>query len=163
MIVSLGFLLMISLLLDSLLTFFFDKLENTIGTRPSILLEVTSSMTTLAIVFVVILLVFKVLPDVRLRWRDVSIAALLTTGLLMLGNLLISWYIGSSDFSETYAAAGSVIIILIWVYYSTLVLLFGAEITRAVMIYRGRPIRPAEGAKKIYEQKLDYEAYQAKK
>ena len=161
MIISLGFILLVSLLLDSVLALFFDKLENTIGRTPSMLLEITSSFTSLIAVFTVILLVFKVLPDVKLRWRDVSIAAFITTLFLMLGNLLISWYISSSDFSATYEAAGSIIIILVWVYYSTVVVLFGAEITRAVMLHRGHPIKPAKGAKKIRTIHLDYEKYQA--
>ncbi|MFD1550781.1 YihY/virulence factor BrkB family protein [Putridiphycobacter roseus] len=161
MIISLGFILLVSLLLDSVLALFFDKLENSLGKKPSMLLELTSSFTSLIAVFAVILLVFKVLPDVKLRWKNVLISALITTLFLMLGNLFISWYISNSDFSATYEAAGSIIIILVWVYYSTVVVLFGAEITRAVMIHNGHPIRPAKGAKKVKTVQLDYEKYQS--
>lgn len=160
MIVSLGFILIISLLLDSVLALFFDKLENTVGRTTSILLDVTSTATTFIVVFVVIIMVFKVLPDVKLRWKDVFTSAFITTLLLSTGNYLISWYISSSNFTGTYEAAGSIIIILVWVYYSTVVVLIGAEITRAITIHKKHPIRPAKGAKKISLQQMDYETYQ---
>ena len=161
MIVSLGFILLVSLLLDSVLTLFFDKLENALGETPSIVLDLTGSLISIIAVFAVIMLVFKVLPDVKLKWKNVLMAALFTTLFLSFGNLLISWYISNSDFSETYEAAGSIIIILVWVYYSTVMVLFGAEITRAYMLYKKHPIEPSKGAKKIKTIQVDYDEYQS--
>jgi membrane protein len=160
MIISLGFILIISLLLDSVLTLFFHKLENLVGRTTSLLLEVTSTGMTLIAVFIIILLIFKILPDVILRWKDVIISTFITTILLSIGNYLIGWYISTSNFSGTYEAAGSIIIILVWVYYSTVVLLIGAEITRAISIHNNHPIRPAKGAKKVSLQQMDYDSYQ---
>lgn len=161
MIISLGFILMVSLLLDTILELFFNKIENVIGREPSFWLNITSDLASILIVFLVISFVFKILPDVILKWKDVGMAAIITTAFLMLGNYLISFYISKSDFSETYEAAGSIIIILVWVYYSTVVVLLGAEITRAIMLYKKKPIRPSRDAKKIIIQQLDYESYKS--
>lgn len=161
MILSIGFILLVSLLLDSLFQVFFDRLENTLGREPAFWLEVFNNLVTTGVMFVVIYLIFKVLPDVKLKWRDISLATLITTGLLFLGKYLIGIYLGNSDFSKTYDTAGSIIVILMWVYYSTLVLLIGAEITRAIMLYRNTPIRPSNGAKKIRIQEMEYDEYQS--
>jgi membrane protein len=159
MIVGLGFILIVSLISDTVLEVFFNKIQSIIGREPSLLLDITSSILSFAIVFVVIAVIFKFLPDVQLKWKDVSMAALITTCLFILGKIGIQFYLENSSFTETYQAAGSIIVLLIWVYYSTVVILFGAEITRAIMIYKGHPIRPSENAKKVSIQQVDYETY----
>lgn len=161
MIVCIGFLLLISLLLDTVFQLFFSSVEQLIGKEPAFWLDLFNEVISFAMIFIIIYLVFKVLPDVILSWRDISLATLITVGLLFLGKYLIGVYIASSDFSKTYDAAGSVIVLLMWVYYSTVVLLTGAEITRAIMIYRNRPIRPANGAMKIRIQEIDLEEYES--
>ena len=75
-------------------------------------------------------LLFRFLPDVRLHWRDVMTGALATAVLFTFGQLLIGLYLGQSSMASTYGAAGSVMILLLWVYYSCQILLFGAEFTR---------------------------------
>src|SRR5690554_3259933 len=159
MIVGMGFILMVSLISDTLLELFFDKIQNILGEEPSLLLSITSSIVSFGIIFLIIGMIFKFLPDVKLRWRDVSMASLITAGLFSLGKYAIQFYLSTSSFTETYQAAGSIVVLLVWVYYSTVVVLFGAEITRAIMIYKGTPIRPAEHAKKISIQQVDYETY----
>ncbi|HLV42174.1 MAG TPA: YihY/virulence factor BrkB family protein [Brumimicrobium sp.] len=159
MIVGMGFILMVSLISDTLLELFFDKIQNILGEEPSLLLSITSSIVSFGIIFLIIGMIFKFLPDVKLRWRDVSMASLITAGLFILGKYAIQFYLSTSSFTETYQAAGSIVVLLVWVYYSTVVVLFGAEITRAIMIYKGTPIRPAEHAKKISIQQVDYETY----
>ena len=159
MIVGMGFILMVSLLSDTILDLFFDRIQSIIGEEPSLLLSITSSIVSFGIVFLIIGMIFKFLPDVKLRWRDVSMASLITAGLFILGKYAIQFYLSNSSFTETYQAAGSVVVLLIWVYYSTVVVLFGAEITRAIMIYKGHPVRPSEHAKKISIQQVDYETY----
>lgn len=159
MIVGMGFILMVSLISDTLLDLFFGKIQGIIGEEPSILLSITSSVVSFGIVFLIIAMIFKFLPDVKLKWKDVSIAALITAGLFILGKYGIQLYLSNSSFTETYKAAGSIVVLLIWVYYSTVVVLFGAEITRALMIYKGNPIRPSEHATKVSIQTVDYETY----
>lgn len=160
-IISIGFLLLVSLLLDTLFQLFFNSIKDVLGTEPAMWLEFFNELISLIVVFTIIYLIFKMLPDVILSWRDVSLATLITVVLLFFGKFLISVYIANSDFSKTYDAAGSIIVILMWVYYSTVVLLTGAEITRALMLYRRRPIRPSNGAKKIRVQELDFEEYKS--
>lgn len=161
MVVGMGFILIVSLITDTLLDVFFTKIENFIGKEPSILLNATSGLLSFGIVFMIIAMIFKFLPDVKLKWKDVKVAALITTSLFIIGKMGIQFYLTNSTFSETYQAAGSFVILLIWVYYSTVVILFGAEITRAIMIYKGNPIRPSENAKKVSIQQMDYETYKS--
>lgn len=161
MIVGMGFILIVSLISDTLLELFFGKIQSIIGEEPSMLLNLTSSVVSFMIVFIIIGMIFKFLPDVILRWRDVSLAALITSGLFILGKYGIQYYLSTSNFAETYQAAGSIVILLIWVYYSTVVILVGAEIMRAIMIYRGSPIRPSEHATKVAIQQVDYETYKS--
>jgi membrane protein len=91
-------------------------------------------------------LLYRVLPDVEIAWRDVWAGAGLTGVLFVLGNYLIGLYLRWSGMSSAYGAAGSVVVILLWVYYSSQVLLFGAEFTQVYARREGRPIRPARGA-----------------
>ncbi|WP_031210852.1 YhjD/YihY/BrkB family envelope integrity protein, partial [Mesorhizobium sp. LSJC268A00] len=81
--------------------------------------------------------IFKILPDRTLEWRDVWIGAVVTAALFTLGKLLIGWYIGSSAVAASYGAAGGLLVILLWAYYSAEIFLFGAEITRAYSIRHG--------------------------
>jgi membrane protein len=161
MIVGMGFILIVSLISDTLLELFFGKIQSIIGSEPSLLLNITSSVVSFAIVFVIIGMIFKFLPDVQLRWKDVGLAALITSGLFIFGKYAIQYYLSTSNFAETYQAAGSIVVLLIWVYYSTVVILIGAEITRAIMIYKGNPIRPSEHAKKVSIQQVDYDTYKS--
>ncbi|WP_107039135.1 YihY/virulence factor BrkB family protein [Brumimicrobium mesophilum] len=161
MIVGMGFIFIVSLISDTLLELFFGKIQSLIGSEPSLLLNITSSIVSFAVVFAIIGMIFKFLPDVILKWKDVGLAALITAGLFILGKYGIQYYLSTSDFAETYQAAGSIVVLLIWVYYSTVVILLGAEITRAIMIYKGRPIRPAEHAKKVSVKQVDYDTYKS--
>ena len=159
MVLSLGLILLVSLLLDTVLEISFKNLEAEFGKDLATTLEVTSNLTSFVIIFVVIMLIFKLLPDVRLKWRDVALASLLTTALFVLGKYLIGIYLQNSSFTETYSATGSIIVFLVWVYYSTVVVLFGAEVTRTVKTYRGQPIEPSSGAKKLKIDKVEYDEY----
>jgi membrane protein len=81
--------------------------------------------------------IYKILPDRTLQWRDVIVGALLTSLLFNIGKSLIGWYIGSSAIASSYGAAGGLIVLLLWVYYSAQIFLFGAEFTKAYAIAHG--------------------------
>jgi membrane protein len=85
---------------------------------------------------------FKVLPDAKIKWKDVFTGALSTAFLFMLGKFAISFYLGTKDIGNTYGAAGSIVIILLWVYYSAIILYFGAAFTRHYAQFKGRRIYP---------------------
>ena len=150
MIVTLGFLLLVSLIVNGALLALNTKLESFL---PAItvtlfnILNVTISFVVIAVLFGII---FKVLPDANIKWRDVRSGAIFTAVLFMIGRLLIGIYISST--SSTYGAAGYLIVILLWIYYIAAILYFGAEFTRAYADFYGIRIEPAEFAVHI-EQK----------
>lgn len=91
-------------------------------------------------------LIFKVLPDARIEWKHVRAGAFATALLFMAGKFLISYYLGHSRMSSAYGAAGSIIVILLWVYYSAIILYFGAAFTRGYAICTGSHIYPSKYA-----------------
>jgi membrane protein len=90
--------------------------------------------------------IFKVLPDARMKWRDVWAGSLVTAFLFMIGKFGISLYINKSDVGSTYGAAGSLVVLLLWIYYSSLILYFGAEITKSYTVHYGSGIHPNDYA-----------------
>lgn len=96
---------------------------------------------SLGVITLLFAMIFKVVPDVKLRLRDVWVGALVTAGLFIVGKNLIGLYLGTSGFTSTYGAAGSVTVVLVWVYYSAQIVLLGAEFTRAYVAQFG--VRPA--------------------
>lgn len=159
MIICLGFIMLVSLLIDVVLKFFFSKMVEAFGEQSAILLELVGFITSFGSVLLIFMLVFRFLPDVIIKWKDVFIASMVTTGLFVLGKYLIGLYIDNSNFTETYQAAGSVIVILIWVFCSTIMVLFGAEIVRAIKHYKGEPIQPSKKATKVKEVHMEYSEY----
>jgi membrane protein len=95
------------------------------------LLELADFLGSMLVHTLLFAMIFKVLPDVAIRWRDVWVGAGVTAGLFFLGKLAIGVYLGTSEVGAAYGAAGWVILILAWVYYSAQIVLFGAEFTRA--------------------------------
>jgi membrane protein len=91
-------------------------------------------------------MIFKVLPAVDLTWKDVGIGAMLTAALFTLGKFAIGFYLGQSNVASSFGAAASIITILLWIYYSALILLFGAEFTKAFAESRGSQIGKRGGA-----------------
>jgi len=100
---------------------------------------------------------FKFVPDAKVRWRDVAVGAALTSLLMVAGKFAIGWYLGGSNVAGAYGAAGSLVLILIWVYYSSMILLLGAEFTQAWTHWRGRPIIPRRGAARIEQREVNFE------
>lgn len=145
MVVVIGFLLLVSLIL----TAFLAGAGKFMGDRFP-LLEPVGQVLNLVISFVVTTLlfamIFKILPDVRIAWKDVWVGAALTSVLFNLGKFLIGYYLGKSSVSSAYGAAGSLAVLLVWVYYSTQILFFGAEFTEVYANKFGGRLVPANGA-----------------
>jgi membrane protein len=135
LVAALGFLLVVSLAVSAGLTAFANYLDR-LPVGPLILygLNFFVSWLLFALLFGAI---YKVLPDRALQWRDVIVGALLTSLLFNIGKSLIGWYIGSSAIASSYGAAGGLIVLLLWVYYSAQIFLFGAEFTKAYAIAHG--------------------------
>jgi len=144
-VLSIGFILMVSLVLGVVLRGMLQAADNLVP-YASLLTTSVESLVSLAVVTLLFATIFKVLPDVVLRWQDVLIGAVVTAVLFTIGRSVIAIYLAYTATASTYGAAGSVVMILLWVYYSSLILLFGAAFTRSLLIARGRPIKPRNSA-----------------
>lgn len=142
LVVSLGFLLLVSLIINGLVAAFSNHLAAYFPEITITFVYVFNLVLTVLITASLFAIIFKVLPDARIRWRDVSVGALATTFLFMVGKFVIGFYLGRSHVSNTYGAAGSVIIILLWIYYCSIILYFGAAFTREYAEHLGTPIYP---------------------
>lgn len=114
----------------------------------AVLWEAVNVVVSLGVIALLFAMIYKVLPDVKLTWSDVWVGALVTAGLFTVGKFLIGLYLGTSSFASTYGAAGSVIVLLVWVYYSSQIVLLGAEFTRAYVEQFGPRPPPVEFATK---------------
>ncbi len=154
-IVGLGFLLLVSLVISALVEAFGNHLKNMFSGISTILLYVINLAVSIGISGLIFAVIFKVLPDARIRWKDVSVGALVTTGLFLLGKFAISFYISKSNVGSTYGAAGSLVVLLLWIYYSSVILYFGAEFTMSYALQNGEPIQPAKYAVTVKEVEED--------
>lgn len=145
-IISLGFLLLVSLAVTSLLDGFSRQLEIRFSDVSVVIFYILNQVVTLLVISLIFGVIFKVLPDAVIKWRDVASGAVVTAILFMLGKFAISIYIGQSDVGSTYGAAGSLVILLLWTYYSSIILYLGAEFTKAYAIAYGSEIRPSHYA-----------------
>lgn len=148
LVASFGFLMLVSLVLDTVLVAFGERLGRWLSGYATTLIATLNVVLSFSIIGLVFAMVFKVLPDARIRWKDVWRGALVTTLLFSLGKYLISTYIALSDVGDAYGAAGAIIIILVWVYYSTVIMLFGAHFTHVDTRDHGSGVVPSEHAKK---------------
>ncbi len=156
-IVSLGFLLLVSLAITSLLDAFNEALKSRFEDVSVVLFYILNNAITLAVITLIFAVVFKVLPDAIIRWRDVLLGSLVTALLFMIGKFGISFYIGASDVGSTYGADGSLVILLLWTYYSSIILYFGAEFTRAYALEYGSEIKPNHYAVTTREIEIEAE------
>jgi membrane protein len=111
---------------------------------------------TFGITALLFALIFKILPDARIKWRHVRAGAFTTAILFMLGKFLIGYYLGHSKLSSTYGTAGSVIVMLLWVYYSAMILYFGAVFTHVFAAHSGTRIYPNSYA--VWVQEIEVES-----
>jgi membrane protein len=134
LVAALGFLLMVSLVVSAALTAFGNYL-NSVLPFGELLLPAMHFVVSLLLISVLFAAIYKVLPDRHLEWRDVVVGGIVTAILFNIGKSLIGWYIGSSAVASSYGAAGALIVLLLWVYYSIQIFLLGAEFTK---IYANR-------------------------
>lgn len=144
-VLAIGFVLLVSLLAGVILRAVFEFAHSFLPMEQLLLggAELVLSLLMIALLFATI---FKVLPDVELKWRDVAVGALVTALLFSVGRYAIAAYLAYTATASTYGAAGSVVLILLWVYYSSLILLFGAAFTRVHLEARGHPVVPRNSA-----------------
>jgi membrane protein len=154
MILVVGFFLLVSLVVSAALSGLGDRLGNFLPVGLSgAVLQVLNLVISLAVVTLLFGALFKVMPDAKISWRSVWVGAGVTAVLFVLGKFLIGFYLGQSNPGQAYGAAGSLAVLLLWVYYSTIILLFGAEFTETWAERRGRGIEPEPGAVRVRREK----------
>ena len=148
------FLLLVSLTVSSLIKGFSDKINHTVpgGTALTLFINLVLNLVVITLLFAMI---FKYLPDAKIAWRDVWIGAALTTVLFIVGKWGLSFYLGSGSAGSAYGAAGALITTLIWVYYTSQILLFGAEFTQVYANELGSHIVPVEHAVRIEKKVVE--------
>jgi membrane protein len=146
MIISLGFILLVSLVINGAMELLINRLLQNFPEITVVIVYVVNTILTFFITAVIFGLIFKVLPDAKIEWRHVSVGAFTTAVFFMIGRFLIGYYLGQSTFSSAYGAAGSIIIFLLWAYYSSMILYFGAIFTREYAIETGSQIYPNQYA-----------------
>ncbi len=146
MILGIGFLLLVSLMVSTGLSASQQMLGNIIPLS-EVLLQIINLVISIGVVTILFALMFKFLPDVSIPWSDVIVGAFMTAVFFSLGKLVIGLYLGNSAVGSTFGAAGSLVIILVWLYYSAQILFFGAEFTQVYSTQLGSKSIP-ENAKK---------------
>ncbi|ESW84090.1 YihY/virulence factor BrkB family protein [Mesorhizobium sp. M0902] len=136
LVAALGFLLLVSLVVSAAISALGDVI-NAYLPFGTIILSAINGIVSFALITLLFAAIYKVLPDRSLQWRDVGIGAVVTGFLFTIGKSLIGWYIGTSAISSSYGAAGALLVVLLWVYYSAEIFLLGAEFTRAYSVRHG--------------------------
>ncbi len=159
MVIVLGFILLVSLILNTLLEGFLHRLERYFSEDIINYLFILDYGVMIIVTTILFAAILKVLPDAKILWKDVWVGAFVTTLLFLLGKFLIGFYLKHNASISAYGAAGSMILILLWVYYSAIILYFGAEFTQVYVRYKDRRIQPNKYAvwveKNVVEKKLN--------
>ncbi len=148
LILVIGFLLTVSLVVSAVLA----ALETYFGTLEVASLtvwQVSNVIVSFSFIVCLVAMIFKYLPDALIQWRDVWLGAIITALLFAVGKYAIGVYLGQASIGSVFGAAGSVVVLMVWVYYAALVLFFGAEVTQVVSRRRGKGIRPTRHARRV--------------
>lgn len=151
LIAGLGFLLIVTFIVNGLLLVLSDWMKSYLPNVTLIIFEVINIVIGFIVITTLFGVIFKVLPDAKIGWKEVRIGAFFTACLFLLGRFLIGLYIEKSDTGLAYGAAGSLIVILVWVYYTAAILYMGAEFTRVYCDFNGFKIEPAAYAVVVEE------------
>lgn len=157
MIASLGFLLIVSLIVNGIVLALSAILARFLPQITILIIEILNHGITLFVLVALFSIIYKVLPDVEIEWRDVTAGAIFTSLLFMLGKYLIGLYIASSSIASVYGAAGSFLLIIVWVYYSAAILYFGAEFTQVYAQSQGNRIKPSKYAVYVEQTTVEKE------
>jgi membrane protein len=157
LIISLGFLMVVSLIVNGAIEAIMEKLGQYFSSITEILMVVINLVITFIVITALFGIIFKFLPDARIKWKHVRTGAIFTAILFMAGRYLIGLYIKQTATETTYGAAGSIVVILVWIYYSAVILYFGAEFTQVYTEAYGGKIEPAEYAVHVQQTEVEKE------
>jgi membrane protein len=154
-ILTLGFLLMVSLGVNALVDLLSSRLEQHFSEASVVVFYIINMALLLTIITSLFTVIFKVLPDGYLRWKECIVGATFTAVLFLIGKFVITFYIGQANLGATYGASASIVILLTWVYYSSIILYFGAEFTKIYASLDGVSIAPNKHAVLIVRREID--------
>lgn len=146
LIVGMGFVLLVSLVVNAVLTVLSERLLKFFPHYTILFFHIVNSIVIFVVISGLFAVIFKILPDAIISWKDAIVGAAVTGLFFLLGKFIIGYYVGKSSMGVTYGAAASIVIILSWVYYSSLILYFGAEFTKMYALKSGSGIRPKDTA-----------------
>lgn len=152
LIISIGFLLLVSLLINAMVELLHDRLIRIFDDASVYIFHAINYGILLAVITILFAIIFRVLPDATIRWRDAMLGALFTAVLFLIGKFVIGLYLSWSSIGVTYGAAASIVLILIWVYYTSIIVYFGAEFTKVYALRHGAGIEPNDTAVFIIKQ-----------
>lgn len=155
MVLAVGLLLLISLIINSAINAFSEFIGSYYADLSSGLIKVLTFAFSQIIITALFATIFTVLPDVKIKWKTNLIGAFMTSLLFLIGKYLIGFYFSTSDPASVYGAAGSVVLVLLWVYYTCLILFFGAEFTVNWALHRNIKIEPSKNATLSYEMEMN--------
>lgn len=155
LIISIGFLLIVSLIVNGLVVALSDVLKHYFPDITVILINIVNVILSFVIITILFGIIFKFLPDVKISWKDVKWGAFFTALLFLIGRFLIGLYIQKSGTANAYGAAGSIIVILLWVYYTAAILYLGAEFTQVYAEQLGSRIKPADYAVHVEQTEVE--------
>ncbi|WP_363253869.1 YihY/virulence factor BrkB family protein [Mesorhizobium sp.] len=136
LVAALGFMLLVSLAASTAISALSEVINQHLPFG-ELIVSAINTIVSFVLIALLFAAIYKVLPDRRLKWRDVGVGSIVTALLFTIGKSLIGWYIGTSAIGTSYGAAGALMVVLVWVYYSAQIFLFGAEITRAYSVRSG--------------------------
>ena len=154
-ILTLGFLLLVSLGVNAMVDLLSSRLERIFSEAYVVIFYLVNTALVLVIITALFTVIFKVLPDGYLRWKECIVGAIFTAILFLIGKFVISFYIGQADLGATYGTSASIVILLTWVYYSSIILYFGAEFTKVYARLDGVAIAPSQHAVLISRTEVD--------
>ena len=155
MLVSIGFVLLVSLVIDSLIKICEDWIVDNVGEGDLTIAWVSNFALSILFTSLVFALVFKILPDVKTKWKDVWIGGAFTAIMFLIGKYFIGIYLGSADVGNPYGASGSLVLFLFWVYYSSILVLFGAKFTYEYSLINNEKIEVLEHSVFINKEQLN--------
>jgi membrane protein len=155
MILSIGFFLLLSLIASAVLSTLSHFAATNLSDGLGPFWQIINSIVSLGVITLLFATIYKLLPDVKIMWSDVWVGAVITSLLFMIGRSLLGLYLGSTAFNSTYGAAGSLIVLLVWFYYSAQILFFGAEFTQVYASHYGSQIVPNRYAVPLSESHLE--------
>lgn len=154
-IIVLSFLMLVSLALEAILSFARNYIEELFSSYTVYVMDLTNYFISLVVIAVIFALIFKFLPDAKIRWRDVIVGSVVTALLFTLGKYLIGLLLSNTNITTTYGAAGSLAGILVWVFYSSIIVLIGAMFTRVYAANIGKEIRPKKHSVKVETREVE--------